>query len=71
MNCYYCDEKPGPGGTRIHNVMAIGICHDCGVAVCRHHRRKFEGNGRLCCWECAQMHALANASPGAKSRRTA
>jgi hypothetical protein len=56
MNCYICDQKPGPGGTRYHVKVAVGICHNCGVAVCGEHSyRAPEIGSLLLCPSCAEL----------------
>ena len=39
MNCYFCEQETGPGGTTYGKAVADGICKECGVAVCREHGR--------------------------------
>jgi hypothetical protein len=56
MNCYICEQKPGPGGTRFHVKAAVGICHNCGVGVCAEHSyRAAEPGSPLLCPSCAEL----------------
>jgi len=56
MNCYICNRKPGPGGTRYHVKAAVGICHNCGVGVCiEHSYRALEPGSPLLCPSCAEL----------------
>jgi hypothetical protein len=56
MNCYICTQQPGVGGTHYHIQAAVGICHNCGVAVCATHSSKSEELGApLLCPSCAQL----------------
>lgn len=56
MNCYLCEKTLGPGGTHFHMKTAVGICHDCGVAVCLEHSRKASEPGSpLLCPSCAEL----------------
>jgi hypothetical protein len=53
MNCYLCEEAPSPGGTRIHNMTADGICQGCGIGVCRRHGHRSSRTAfALLCLEC-------------------
>lgn len=53
MNCYLCEEAPSPGGTRIRNMTADGICKGCGIGVCRRHGHRSSHTGHaLYCPEC-------------------
>ena len=53
MNCHLCEEAPGPGGIRLHNITADGICHGCGIGVCRRHGHRAAATGfALLCPEC-------------------
>jgi len=55
MNCYFCEAEPAPGGMHFGVLGADGVCHQCGVAVCRQHGRKDRGTKRvLLCQDCAQ-----------------
>lgn len=64
MNCYLCEKTPGPGGTHFHVKAAVGICHDCGVAVCLEHSHKaFEPGSPLLCPTCAELRREAEISP--------
>jgi hypothetical protein len=55
MNCYYCEQVPGPGGMLIRNITADGTCQECGVAVCRQHGRRAPSPGSpLLCEDCAE-----------------
>lgn len=56
MNCYICEKTPGPGGTHYHVKAAVGICHNCGIAVCLEHSHKdAELGSPLRCSLCAQL----------------
>ena len=56
MKCYICEKMPGPGGTHYHIRDAIGICHDCGVAVCTEHSFKSaEPGSPFLCPECSTI----------------
>lgn len=65
MNCYICSHEPSLGGTRFHIQEAIGICHNCGVAVCATHSSKSpEAGAPLLCPECARLlEPLKNTHP--------
>lgn len=53
MNCHFCEDAPGPGGTRLRNMSAAGICKGCGVALCRRHgHRSLHADFALLCREC-------------------
>lgn len=55
MNCYLCEEAPSPGGTRIRDITADGICHGCGIGVCRRHgHRSSQTRFALYCAECRE-----------------
>lgn len=45
MNCYYCELEAGPGGTHYGVCAAIGVCVDCGAALCSKHARS-DGLGK-------------------------
>ena len=56
MYCYYLDQHPRPGGARYVASVAVGICHQCGVAVCAEHAHKDSYPGApLLCHECARL----------------
>lgn len=56
MNCYICEKTPGPGGTHYHVKAAVGICHNCGIAVCAEHSdRTPEPGSPLLCPSCAEL----------------
>ena len=56
MNCYICEKTPGPGGTHYHVKTAVGICHNCGVAVCMEHsHREIESGSPLLCPTCERL----------------
>jgi hypothetical protein len=58
MNCYFCEAEPGPGGMRFGILAADGVCHQCGVGVCRQHGRRGSGTkGVLLCQDCVQVNA--------------
>lgn len=48
MQCYYCEKAPLPGGLRYGIREAVGVCHECGVAVCSEHGAKTAGKPLLC-----------------------
>lgn len=55
MKCYICEKTSHVGGTRYGVADAIGVCHDCGVAVCIEHSRKSKELGApLLCPGCAE-----------------
>jgi hypothetical protein len=63
MNCYFCEQIPGPGGTNIRDISADGICHECGVAVCRKHGHKEANPGStLRCPDCVESHVATTTS---------
>ena len=54
MKCYICEKEAYVGGTRYAIAEAVGICHDCGIAVCLDHSRKAKEPGSpLLCPVCA------------------
>jgi hypothetical protein len=56
MNCYICEKSPGPGGTHYHVKAAVGICHNCGIAVCVEHSDRAPAPGSpLLCPSCAEL----------------
>jgi hypothetical protein len=56
MKCYLCEKTPGPSGTHYHVKDAVGICHNCGVAVCLEHSSKSSEIGApLLCPSCAKL----------------
>ena len=69
MNCYFCEQTPAPGGMRIKNITADGVCHDCGAAVCRDHGRRTAGQQPiLLCQDCAQRAADATFRTGGQAQ---
>jgi hypothetical protein len=68
MNCYFCEQTSAPGGMRLRSISAAGICHDCGVGVCRRHSSKLtKPVAALLCRECANLRKQsrpAAAAPG-------
>ncbi len=55
MKCYICEKEPKVGGTNFHIREAIGVCHNCGVAVCLEHSYKSSETGSpLLCPRCAE-----------------
>lgn len=55
MNCYLCEEAPSPGGIRLRNITADGICRGCGIGVCRRHGHRASATGfALLCPECRE-----------------
>ena len=55
MNCYLCEDAPGPGGTRLRNLTAAGICKGCGIGLCRRHgRRSAHADFALLCPDCRE-----------------
>ena len=61
MQCYYCEKAPHPGGLHYPNSEAIGVCHECGIAVCLEHGIKEKGKPLLCaeCSAAAQARTAA------------
>jgi hypothetical protein len=58
MKCYICEKTSRVGGTRFAVADAVGICHDCGVAVCLDHSRKAKEPGSpLLCPSCAEKRS--------------
>ena len=56
MYCYYQDQHARPGGARYVVPVAIGVCHQCSVAICAEHAHKDDYPGSpLLCHECAQL----------------
>jgi hypothetical protein len=60
MLCYQCQEAPPAGGLRLGARQAVGICHDCGVAVCTEHGHKQPGQPFLC-GECSEVRRTTGA----------
>ena len=55
MNCYICESKPAPGGMHFGVAAASGVCHHCGIAVCRQHGQRDRGTKSvLLCQECVE-----------------
>jgi hypothetical protein len=42
MRCYHCIQSPGAGGTDLGVADAVGVCQQCGEAVCEKHAVKAE-----------------------------
>ena len=40
MRCYHCIQGPGAGGTDFGTAGAVGVCQQCGEAVCERHAVK-------------------------------
>jgi len=40
MYCYYQDQHARPDGACFVAPVAVGVCHQCGVAVCAEHAHK-------------------------------
>ena len=56
MYCYYQNLHPRPGGVYFNAPIAVGVCHHCGVAVCKEHAHKDDYPGApLLCHECAKL----------------
>jgi hypothetical protein len=56
MYCYYQDQHKPRGGTYYVAPVAVGVCHQCGVAVCAEHAHKDDYPGApLLCHECTQL----------------
>jgi hypothetical protein len=56
MNCYICEKTPSPNGTHYHVKVAVGICHNCGIAVCGQHSQREAASGSpLLCPSCARL----------------
>ena len=56
MNCYICEKTPGSGGTHYHVKAAVGICHNCSIAVClEHSHRDPEFGSPLLCSICTRL----------------
>lgn len=64
MKCYICEKTPGPGGTHFRVSEAIGICRNCGVAVCvQHSSRSSEPGSPLLCPSCSEFLAKDKEAP--------
>lgn len=56
MQCYFCEKTDPPGGVRYTHTAAIGICRQCGIAICTEHSRKATPPGSaLLCLDCAAI----------------
>jgi hypothetical protein len=56
MNCYFCEKAAPPGGIRYTHTAAIGVCRQCGAAVCAGHSHKATPPGSaLLCLDCAAI----------------
>lgn len=56
MQCYFCEKTDPPGGVRYTHTAAIGICRQCGLAICTEHSRKTTLPGSaLLCLDCAAI----------------
>lgn len=42
MRCYHCMQGPKIGGTELCIAEAVGVCQQCGEAVCDRHAVKAE-----------------------------
>lgn len=42
MRCYHCLQEPSAGGTTFAIAEAVGVCQQCGEAVCGNHAVKSE-----------------------------
>ena len=61
MKCYICEKEVHIGGTRYAVADAVGICHNCGIAICLDHsRRAKEPGSPLLCPSCADMQAMSS-----------
>jgi len=68
MDCYFCEQMPGPGGMRISRIVADGVCHECGVAVCPQHGHRPAGpRAVLLCPDGAER-TMDRAAPGRETR---
>jgi hypothetical protein len=55
MKCYICEKSTPVGGTCFGVADAVGVCHNCGVAVCIEHSFKAPQPGSpLLCPQCAE-----------------
>jgi hypothetical protein len=54
MNCYLCHEAPGPGGTSLGVMSAVGICKGCGIGLCPRHGQRSPRTGVLFCPDCGR-----------------
>jgi hypothetical protein len=55
MKCYVCETEPKVGGTHFHIREAVGVCHNCGIAICLEHSYKASEPGSpLLCPRCAE-----------------
>ena len=69
MNCYFCEQNPAPGGMRIRSITADGVCHQCGVAVCREHGRRIAGRDPvLLCSDCVERGVEVTLGPGGRAK---
>lgn len=63
MKCYICEKEAHVGGTRYSIAEAVGICHNCGIAICLDHSRKTKEPGSpLLCPSCAEKNAMPSYS---------
>ena len=63
MKCYICEKTARVGGTRYAIAEAVGICHNCGVAICLDHSRKAKEPGSpLLCPSCADKYEKSSYS---------
>jgi hypothetical protein len=57
MICYICDREVQSGGTRYGILLAIGVCHNCGIGICAVHSTKEAVPGALLLDpKCAELH---------------
>ena len=55
MQCYICELNRQPSGALMRSESkAAGICHNCGVGVCKQHGNRANATGApLLCPSCA------------------
>ncbi len=70
MNCYTCNQHGRNAIMRYGMDDAIGVCHNCGIAVCAKHSHKDEKPGApLLCIPCATLHGTVPAIKGVEDVR--
>ena len=64
MNCYLCEQDSPPQALRLDIAPAVGICHECGIGVCRAHSAKAAPAGApLLCLPCAAIRSNVTTMP--------
>jgi hypothetical protein len=60
MKCYICEKTVRVGGTRYAVAEVVGICHNCGIAVCIEHSSQSPKKAH----HCFALSALKSKMPG-------